>query len=317
MTENDRSAIRACAVREFVSRQSGAWSAADEKRLTEWLAADPAHRQAYESVARVWEAAGDLPHPRTDPIVPRRPWLFSRRSAARMAATLAVVVLLSPLGIQFKQWWYGVPRNVSTRIAEQSTLRLPDGSMITLDADSELMYQVGYGRRQATLMHGEALFSVIHEANRPFEVTAGAGHIVDRGTVFDVEARHDELRVSVLEGRVVLISASARAALAAGEGSGLDSEGHFTEVLKIDESVGEWREGRRVFRDMPLGRVLEYLERSQGVNFDLTTSSLAQLRVSGVFRMADLRAFLATLERSFPVRARWVSPDRIEIYSSS
>ncbi|HET6464676.1 MAG TPA: FecR domain-containing protein [Nitrospiria bacterium] len=317
MTENDRSAIRACAVREFVSRQSGAWSAADEKRLTEWLAADPAHRHAFDSVARLWTAAGELPFTARRRRAPRNQRLLSRPSVGQMAAAVAVAVLLILGGVRFSQWWFGISQSIATRIAEQKTLRLPDGSMITLDADSELMYQVGYGRRQATLMHGEALFSVIHEANRPFEVTAGAGHIVDRGTVFDVEARHDELRVSVLEGRVVLISASARAALAAGEGSGLDSEGHFTEVLKIDESVGEWREGRRVFRDMPLGRVLEYLERSQGVNFDLTTSSLAQLRVSGVFRMADLRAFLATLERSFPVRARWVSPDRIEIYSSS
>jgi len=313
MTDNDQSAAVTRAVREWTARHSGVWTTDDEQRLTGWLAAEPAHRRAYDSVAQLWEATGDLPLPAARPNAPRRHRLFSRRSAALIASTLAAVLLLIPAGSRLQQWWDGTPQHVATRIGEQKTLRLSDNSTITLDADSDLIYQVGYATRRATLTRGEALFSVIHDARRPFTVTVGAGRVMDIGTLFDVESRHGAARVSVLEGRVALTSATGRMELTAGQSAGFNAAGAFLPLSAADTSVADWREGRRLFRDAPLNLVLESLERYHPVHFALADPSLGRLRVSGVFNTTDLRGFLAMLERGFPVRTRWVGDNRIEL----
>ncbi len=51
-------------------------------------------------------------------------------------------------------------------------------------------------------MRGEALFTVVHEANRPFEVVAGGERIRDLGTRFNVYAEPGRVVVAVLEGQV-------------------------------------------------------------------------------------------------------------------
>ncbi|HTP40979.1 MAG TPA: FecR domain-containing protein [Nitrospiria bacterium] len=304
-------------MREWVAHHSGAWTTADDRRLADWLAADPAHRQAYQRVSQLWEAAGDLRLPVPASSARCRHPLFLRRHASALAAALIVAVLFVPVGVQLKQWWDGVPHRVVVRIAEQKTLQLPDGSSIVLDADSELIYQVGYGRRRATLQRGEALFSVAHDARRPFEVTAGAGRMIDLGTTFDLEVRHGAVRVSVLEGHVGIVSTDGALKLAAGQRAGYDTTGVLSTVGPADESVADWRNGRRVFHDMPLGRVLEYFERYHSVRIELSDPALRKLHVSGVFRMTDLRTFLATLQGSFPIHVRWVDAGHIELRPAS
>jgi len=317
MTENDQYSAKARAVREWTARHSGNWTTYDEQRLMEWLAEDPEHRRAFESVMKLWEAAGDLSMPAITRITPQPRRFFSRRSVHLIGVTLAAAVLLIPVGSQLKQWWSGTPQHITTRIGELKTLRLSDNSTITLDADSDLIYQVGYAARRATLTRGEAFFSVTHDVRRPFIVTVGPGQIIDLGTVFDVESRRGAARVSVLEGRVALTSRTGRTELAAGQGAGFDREGMFLPVSTVDRSVVDWREGRRSFRDTPLSLVLESLERYLPVRFALTDPSLENLRVSGVFNTTDLHAFLAMLEQGFPVRARWMGSDRIELFPAS
>src|ERR1700748_2326298 len=44
------------AIRAWPRRQSGSWAEADEADLQAWLLAAPEHHEAYEKVARTWEA---------------------------------------------------------------------------------------------------------------------------------------------------------------------------------------------------------------------------------------------------------------------
>ncbi|WP_175403281.1 FecR/PupR family sigma factor regulator, partial [Delftia sp. JD2] len=44
----------------YVRRQQPGWSGADERALDEWLAQDPAHREAMDGVGRAWREAEQL-----------------------------------------------------------------------------------------------------------------------------------------------------------------------------------------------------------------------------------------------------------------
>lgn len=301
------------AIAEHVARHSGEWTSADEQRLDDWLAEDPTHRRAWQRVSQLWETAGALPLRPATHATHRQPHLL-RRHAVPMFAGLAVMLLLVPLGMRL---WYGETQTVSTRMAQQKTITLSDGTSITLDADSELTFQVGHGQRRATLTRGEAFFTVQHDAHRPFEVTAGTGRIIDLGTQFNVDIRNGAVNVAVLEGKVGISHAKGETELVAGQGAGYDAAGAISPVAAVDDSVAIWREGKRVYRGVPLNEVLQGMHRYLPVSFELTDPALAQLRISGVFRVTDLHAFLATLQTSFPVRARWLDDRRIELSPAS
>ena len=66
-----------------------------------------------------------------------------------------------------------------------------------------------------------------------------------------------------------------------------------------------------MFREEPLGEVVQRVARYHPVRFEFADPALAGLRVSGVFRAGDLDGLLRTLEAGFPIRASRREGDRI------
>lgn len=294
------------AVRWCVMRHSGDWSAADEAKFEQWLAASADHRQAHLKVGRAWSVAGQLSEPAVS--VRRNP-ARNYRSAA--LAVLALAVLAPFVAWEGERWWNGVPATVATARGQFKTLTLADGSEVQLDADSEAVIRVGYRGRSAELRRGAAQFVVVHDDVRPFEVKAGVGRIVDLGTRFDIDIRSGHVRVEVFEGRVAMHTGNGEIELVAGQGAGYDPGGVLLPVVAVAGSGPAWREGKLAFRDEPLGEALQRIARYHPVKFEFADPTLARLRVSGLFRIDDLALFLKTLEAGFPLRASRADADRI------
>jgi len=81
-------------------------------------------------------------------------------------------------------------------------IQLSDGSRIDLNTDTELSIQYTWTARSVKLERGEALFSVVHNPEKPFEVIAAGGRIQDIGTRFNIYRQADRVSVTVLEGEV-------------------------------------------------------------------------------------------------------------------
>ncbi|QHL90470.1 hypothetical protein GVO57_06010 [Sphingomonas changnyeongensis] len=79
-------------------------------------------------------------------------------------------------------------------------MTLADGSRVDLNGGTRIALDRG-NPRFARLERGEALFTIVHDEARPFEVHAGDAVLRDLGTVFDVVREPDRLRVAVAEGR--------------------------------------------------------------------------------------------------------------------
>ncbi len=310
MSDPNLSPAERQAIRWWVAAHSGEWGGKDAQELDDWLAADPAHRQAYARVARTWGIAGELAEAGSHCKPPPRR-ILGRGPLVGAAIGFAFALLTIPLGVMADRWWNGVSETIATARGQQKILTLADGSKVVLDAGSEITHRIGYRRRNVTLVRGEALFAVTHDESRPFAVTAGAGRIVDLGTRFNVEMQHGHVHVAVLEGKVDIGTPHGRVALDAGQGVGFDNAGAVSPVVPVDATAAAWQEGLRVFRNEPLGEVLERLVRYYPVHFDLADPALADLRISGIFRITDLNLFLKTLEAGFPVRAQIQAPDRV------
>src|SRR5260370_12988010 len=131
-------------------------------------------------------------------------------------------------------WWLGrdarsvaqapAMREYATPRGRRAVLRLLDGTEITLNADSKLRAPVSFAARQRNVyLEGEAYFSVVHDAARPFIVHTASGAIQDIGTRFGVHAYGDaeRERVAAGEGAVAL----ARTPLRAGQVASLSPTG--------------------------------------------------------------------------------------------
>jgi transmembrane sensor len=309
------------AIRVWTQRHSGTWLETDETELQKWLGASVEHREAYEKVRTAWALAGALKpapgsyrtHAREEPL-PESP----RTASFKKAALAAGVVLLSiamgiPLVRSGYRWWNGTQIELATLKGQPRTFALDDGTMVTLDADSRLTANIGAHRRRVSLTRGEALFTVKHDGSRPFEVVTSAGRVQDLGTRFDIEALENSTQVSVIEGRVAVLTARGQALLIAGQAGGYDNAGDLLPVKPFKEDATAWSQGQRHFDHERLGDVLERVARYHSVKFVFSDSHLQDLRVSGTFRIGDLSLILRTLAAALPIESRDLNAGQIEI----
>jgi transmembrane sensor len=92
-------------------------------------------------------------------------------------------------------------------VGEQRTIRLQDGTRLTLNSNSKVVVRFAKAQRHVTLARGEAYFEVVHNQQRPFIVTVGDHEIRDVGTVFMVRYGNGNAAITLLEGEVTVSNA--------------------------------------------------------------------------------------------------------------
>lgn len=286
----------------FVEMQSEYALAERQQAFEQWLSQNPAHKRAYEEVENLW---GNLDTLKTQ----RLAGLETNRSAqARRWRNGKTVLGLLLLGSMLTVIWqdYNAPStSYATAIGERETIQLADGSQLQLNTATQVSVRFSWWRREITLRHGEALFSVAHQAWPPFTVRTDNLEITDIGTVFNVRLANTGTDISVLEGEVLLNASQTRLSetLSAGYSRKLGPDGRWQKTEKLNpERAVAWASGQLVFDHTPLADVISELERYHPVHFALADSALAQQTLSGSFDSSDLGPFLQALEKILPIR---------------
>lgn len=303
-----------------------------------WLAEDEANEAAWRQVAAPWEL---LTEHATDPEVmaarrhalaqlappARQTHRDSRRnygwSAAAAVAAIAVVV----------GWFLLVDRPLEYRTArgERRVLPLEDGSKVSLDSNTVVQLHYSADARQVQLLEGQARFDVAHEAHRPFSVVAGDRKVVATGTSFNIDLRDAQVVVTLMEGRVLVTSATGHGpateystvqpiALVAGQAltASIDAPNPpppTIETVSI-EAVTSWQSGRLIFDNETLRSAVERVGRYADQRIVIADEQAAQLRFSGIFNSGDVTTFLDAVSRYLPVKAT-TRPDGSVLLSST
>ncbi|MEI9996717.1 MAG: FecR domain-containing protein [Rhizomicrobium sp.] len=184
----------------------------EEAQLAAWLDADVRHLGAFAKARAIVlhsERARALgPNFDPDSFVPARGGdhqtpsaPVSRRRAlwvGGVAASAAAVVLSGGAA-----WLAVAGRSYSTRIGETRVVPLEDGSIVTLNTNSEVAIHFTDDARMVRLLRGEALFDVAKNRKRPFIVNADGTSVRAVGTSFTVELLPEQpVQVLVREGIV-------------------------------------------------------------------------------------------------------------------
>jgi ferric-dicitrate binding protein FerR (iron transport regulator) len=179
----------------------------------------------------------------------RRPWL----SAA------AVILLLAGVYALARRTGNGsgavdTPGEDSVIVAtaggEIRTVTLPDGSAITLNANSCLTYLRAFKNREVRLRSGEAFFQIAPDPARPFIAEAGGLKTTVLGTSFNIRSyrRDSATTIALITGKVSV--GDAKTTLAPGDLLTEDKNGGLTKVhLDRVEDILAWRQKAMSFRD--------------------------------------------------------------------
>ena len=253
--------------------------------FTAWLEADPAHGAAYEEAALADAEAEALVSPA--PPLPAMAPMPANDEPARpgrraffgwaVAASLALVAGFTVFGTG------GGKQVIETEAGERREIALEDGSRILLNASTRVVLDEDRPRF-ARLESGEALFRIVHDETRPFEVEAGDALLRDLGTVFNVVHEPRRLEVAVAEGEVLYNPAREAKHLLPGMALA-KMAGEPLRIRKAEaEGVGAWRENRLVYTEAPLSRVAADLSRNLGVKVTVE-SGVASRPFSGVIML--------------------------------
>ncbi|WP_281932545.1 FecR family protein [Methylocystis iwaonis] len=261
-----------------------------------WLAADPAHAQAYTDITEMFSKAQGLRRARYRQVHGvRRTW----RAAAgvALAASLAFFGWLAEFANRH-------PADYSTGVGERRTVTLTDGSRVELDSHSAIAVRFEAGLRRVTLLSGEAWFEVAPIASRPFVVEAAGGTVTALGTAFDVALQKNGARVAVSEHAVAVASGGERLIVETRQETSYEADTPARAPVSVAaENVAAWRRGALVVEDRSLGEALTILGRYRyGYVFCLRASTCAR-RVSGVFSTAEPLTTLREIEFFLGLRA--------------
>ena len=289
-------AIEAEAQAWLVRLYSGEDADAAHASFRAWLNEDDRHRAAFQRVHDLWQSltgtetveAGLPELPEETAAAPpfARQAERARRTVPVLAAVAAAVVafiavlVLGLFPAQHERARY------ATAIGETRAVDLPDGSRLTLGAETTLEIVFSRTDRNVALARGRAFFDVAPDPRRTFRVTAGETRVAVIGTEFEVAKRRDNISVSVREGVVAVRArrgegASPDRELGAGQKVVASLSGELGRTLAFDsgESLA-WRQGHLSYTNARLGDVIADFNRYRADKISFADRELEDLVVT-------------------------------------
>ena len=260
--------------------------------------------------------------------------LVRERRAKRRTALGIAAGVLAALGavLAYVSPWSGPDdshlHKYFTRIGEQKTIELDDGSVVTLNTGGQMVVDFGEQGRRILLERGEAYFEVAEDARRPFTVDLGVRSVTAIGTRFNIRKHPEHYQVAVIEGAVSLheladeapaspppISADGEAVVIPARSQHRVEEGW---VAEFDVSRNQirafrpgsmeryegWRSGMLSFYREPLFQVIQELNRYSRRKILIEDSSVMDLTVYTALSVHEIDSALDGLERLLPIEVR-------------
>lgn len=304
--------------------------------LKTWVRRSPAHIRALRDTALIWDrmdaldGLADLLS--VSPLEQRssqwRRWAIPLAVASCLVVVVAVLVASSRNSTSHTRPSPVVQdRNFSTPLGATKSVRLLDGSVVTLNTATRIHVDVSRTHRSVELLAGEAYFRVAHNRRIPFVVTAGNTLIRVVGTIFNVRRYPDQVEVTVAKGRVQVNKQTARGSrhqtssavpviLNAGQEIKVTSAGQETvNEIKPDQLARKilWRKKMLAFDGERLDKVVREFSRYSDVKLQIADARTAAIHVGGYFRSDDVAGLLTSLENNFSISVKQTGADTFRL----
>lgn len=293
-----------------LSLDSGGGSVQEREAFAQWHAADEEH-------ARAWRQLGMLDQRFSLASGPARAALLQSRVSIRrrmrkvgsgLASIVAVIGLALFTGERYLSldYWLADQR---TATGEQRTLRLSDGTLVSLNTHSALDVRFDDRQRRIVLQEGEILVETGHNDPRPFIVETREGSMRALGTRFLVKREDQGTRLSVLKSAVAAHpqATDQEQILREGQQVLMRREG-LGPTVALSPGADAWIRGMLVVDNVRLEELVHELGRYRPGYLGVEPK-VADLRITGSFPLQDTDLALTALLPTLPVQVehhtRW------------
>lgn len=270
----------------------------------EWLGQNPANARAWARVEKVQAQMGRLP---TDVALPTLAGARARRRA--VIKTLALLLAAGASGwiVHDSPPARTLLAAVRTGKGERRTITLSDGSQLQVNTDTALDIDYDDQQRLLRLHSGEISVQTASDSRaRPFIVETAEGRIRALGTRFCVRSDDGTSQVSVQQHAVEIRSTSQPPVrLEAGQSVRFDRD-HFAAVRAQAPGADAWTQGMLTVIEWRLADFVSELRRYR-TGVVRCDARVADLRLSGAFRIDDIDTVLDNLGASLPVTVRYLT----------
>ncbi|TDB67320.1 FecR family protein [Arundinibacter roseus] len=309
-----------CVQRKLVEEWLGSSSAHEElfyQHLDEWERKCP---QFYPDAERARQTYDELLHGRLSAVKSVEFSPLPRPRTGRVwALRLAVAASVLLVGYFFRSNL--LFRSYESASGESYAFALPDGSQVTLNANSCLRvprFTFGHPLREVQLS-GEAEFSVTHTKDHtPFRVVMDDQYQIDvLGTEFTAYSRERGKRVYLKEGKVKLnLPKGEQIYLKPGHCFSASPDGDFSvSIPEQPQALIAWKEQSFYFDNTLLSEVAEQIKERFSVTVRIRDSALANRRIGGMYRAKNADELLSILSELLEMTITKKS-DYIELHTT-
>ena len=192
--------------------------------------------------------------------------------------------------------WSGATHTTEVKMIEKTssrgqklTVKLPDGTVIKLNAGSKLIYPQEFtGNERNVSLYGEAFFEVVKNPDKPFVISTEGLKTKVLGTSFNVRSYPEEaeIKVAVLTGKVEISATNGNSSVL------LPAEMGIFEKDKTSISIDNydfrkeiaWKDGVLYFEKDDFKTVIRKLEMWYGVKLEVEKGFEFKGLYSGEFR---------------------------------
>ncbi len=285
---------------------SGDINSTERRELMEWIAESDANQAFFDEMIHLWSLTGEAEQ--TFQADTKTAWgkVAARidnqnfrepsddkspgakiRSLSIKRDFLRIAAVLLPL-LAVAAWLLLQPNPPAERlIFSESTTQeivLPDGSQVTLNANSQLSYFEDFKERKVRLT-GEAFFDVARDTSSPFEIYTGETVTRVLGTSFNVRAYPDEDKVEVMvqTGRVEFREEddeNDRIVLTADQAAVFKKEEKVVEeTVSLGTNANAWMKKEIELMDVQLGKALQVINNYFRTNITVENTEMLDCTV--------------------------------------
>jgi transmembrane sensor len=247
-----------------------------------------------EAVSRLFEKINETGSSQPAKVIP----IENRRTWLRWAAAAVFLVII---GVGAYTYFQRGKPGFETNYAEIRQESLPDGSQVTLNANSKLVFNKNWQKEKENdrevWLDGEAFFQVQKTPRKSkFIVHTSHFDIIVTGTEFNVVNRNEKTNVLLKEGSVLIRGAN-------GENISM-KPGDFVEFSNNqvqpktakDNQVLAWKERKFIFEKTPMKEVGANIEDLYGISVTFGDTTAATDSISAILPNDNLDVFLQSLE---------------------
>lgn len=191
---------------------------------------------------------------------------------------------------------------LSTPRGGQFSIRLADGTLAILDAQSSIRYPSNFkGSKRIVEVSGQVYFEVVHRAKQPFIVKTAAQTIEDLGTHFNINAYPNSatVKTTLEEGRVSITTSNKTIFLKPGQAALSKTGSQEINVTTADlEETLAWKNGYFRFNDERIENIMAQIGRWYNIEVVYSGRLPADGFNGTILRSKNLGQVLHMLERT-------------------